>query len=171
MSNYQNTTSEMESQDEWVQSILENTEKYHYLEGKTKTNLQKEIERILIQIPFLSISEKQMYIIRLKEYRYIDEIPDFVIGRHIRWIKKPIIDEILMTTTYSPEKKPILTNGGILTDIKFLENGVYLLCKTYGQKQKTIFHQYKMEDTYSFQKISPEEWIILMANELSLNKV
>jgi hypothetical protein len=164
------THHETETEDEWVQSILENTEKYHYLEGKTKTDLQKEIERILGQIPFLSISEKQIYMTRLKEYRYIDEIPDFVIGRHIRWIKKPMIDEILMTTTYSPEQKPVLTNGGILTDIKFLENGVYLLCKTYGSNKKQIFHQYKMEDTYSFQKISPEEWILLMANELSLNK-
>ena len=131
---------------EWIETILENSEQYHYLEGKTKNDLQKEVERMLSRIP-LSETERQNYSNRLKEYRYVDEIPELVIGKHIRWMKKDSLK---------------LTNGGILSDIKFLENGVYLLCKMYSNR----FHQYRLEDAYSFQKISPEELVILMANEI-----
>lgn len=131
---------------EWIESILENSERYHYLEGKTKKDLQEDIERTLSQIP-LSESERQSYSNRLKDYRYVDEVPEFVVGKHIRWIKKDSLK---------------LTNGGILTDIKFLENGIYLLCKMYGNR----FHQYRLEDAYSFQKISPEELVVLIANEV-----
>lgn len=153
------TNSEHESQEQWVQSILEKSDQYHYLEGKTKMDLQTNVERILDCYHFLSKSDRESYSKRLKEYRYIDEIPEFIVGRHIRWIQKP------NSTSYSLDKNPALTNGGILTDIKFLENGVYLLCKMYGTNRKTRFHQYKLEDYHSFQKISPEEWIVLMANE------
>lgn len=161
----QNPNQEMdESQEEWIQSILEKTGQYHYLEGKTKTDLQEDIETILNQV-FLSNIERETFSKRLKEYRYIDEIPEFVVGRHIRWIQNP------NSQSFSPDKKPVLTNGGILTDIKFRDNGVYLLCKMYdGSRRKTMFHQYKIEDYHSFQKISPEEWIILMANEYSISR-
>jgi hypothetical protein len=161
----QNSNEEQESQEEWIQSILEKTEQYHYLEGKTKTDLQQDIEMILNQNIFLSNNERETFSKRLKEYRYIDEIPDFIVGRHIRWIQNP------NSASFSPDKKPVLTNGGILTDIKFRDNGVYLLCKMYdGSRKKTMFHQYKLEDYHSFQKITPEEWIILMANECSVSR-
>ena len=52
-----------------------------------------------------------------------------------------------------------LTTGGIVTDIKFLENGIHVLCMNNQRR----FIQYKFDDCYTFQKMSTDEQLILMA--------
>tara|TARA_B110000008_G_scaffold184306_1_gene183172 strand:- start:652 stop:1077 length:426 start_codon:yes stop_codon:yes gene_type:complete len=80
----------------------------------------------------------------LREYKYIDEIPDLDYGHYIRWISL---------------KNPAnikLTNGGILCDIK-VNDQVSLLCKTNSNR----FFQIKLDECLVFQKLSEQEKIIL----------
>jgi hypothetical protein len=53
-----------------------------------------------------------------------------------------------------------LTNGGILLDIKVTDDGINILCKNSMNR----FFSYKWDDCLSYQKLSFEEQIILMAN-------
>ena len=80
----------------------------------------------------------------LREYKYIDEIPDLDYGHYIRWISL---------------KNPAnikLTNGGILCDIK-VNDQVSLLCKN----KLNHFFQIKLDECLVFQKLSEQEKIIL----------
>lgn len=80
----------------------------------------------------------------LREYKYIDEIPDLDYGHYIRWISL---------------KNPAnikLTNGGILCDIK-VNDQVSLLCKNSSNR----FFQIKLDECLVFQKLSEQEKIIL----------
>ena len=54
---------------------------------------------------------------KLKKYRYCSDLKDIQYGFYIRWI--PL---------RNPEKI-ILTNGGIVCEIKITENGTYIVCK------------------------------------------
>ena len=49
-----------------------------------------------------------------------------------------------------------LTNGGIVVDVKFLDNGTHILCKN-GLR----FIQYKFDDCLTFQKLSADEQMVL----------
>ena len=97
--------------------------------------------------------EKQTEICeKLLEYRYVDELFELHRGKYVRWIRKT-----------NPE---ILTNGGIVVDVKFLDNGINILVKNSSISR---FIQYKFDDCLSFQKLSQEEQLILMAYEI-INK-
>ena len=54
-----------------------------------------------------------------------------------------------------------LTNGGIVSNIKFLDNGIHILCMNNQRR----FIQYKFDDCYTFQKMTPDEQLIVMAYE------
>jgi hypothetical protein len=79
---------------------------------------------------------------KLTEYRYVDKICDLIRGKYVRWIR-------LSGLT--------LTKGGIVADIKFLENGIYILIKN----ARNQFIQYKFDDCITFQKLSPEELLYI----------
>ena len=103
---------------------------------KMKHNILSELE--LSEDKYSSIMNS------LREYKYIDEIPDLDYGHYIRWI---------------PLKNPTnikLTNGGILCDIKVNEQ-VSLLCKNRSNR----FFQIKLDECLVFQKLSEQEKIIL----------
>ena len=108
-----------------------------YLYAKTAISIQKEISDVCIRenIP-------QNILDKLTEYRYVDKICDLIRGKHVRWIR--------LSTTNSINS---LTKGGIVADIKFLENGIYILIKNALNK----FIQYKFDDCITFQKLSTEE--------------
>ena len=103
---------------------------------KMKHNILSELE--LTEDKYSSIMNS------LREYKYIDEIPDLDYGHYIRWISL---------------KNPAnikLTNGGILCDIKVNEQ-VSLLCKN----KLNRFFQIKLDECLVFQKLSEQEKIIL----------
>ena len=64
-------------------------------------------------------------------------------GKHIRWLRN--------------DK---LTNGGIVVDVKFLENGTQILCKN-----RQRFIQYKFDDCITFQKLTMDELLILQLKD------
>ena len=103
---------------------------------KMKRNILSELE--------LSNDKYNSIINSLKEYKYIDEIPDLDYGRYIRWISLKNPSNIK------------LTNGGILCDIKVNEQ-VSLLCKNNTNR----FFQIKMDECIIFQKLTEQEKIIL----------
>ena len=91
------------------------------------------------------------YCNRLLEYRFVDELNELHKGKHVRWVR-------------NDNKK--LTTGGIVTDIKFTDNGTQILCMNSSKR----FVQYKWDECITFQKLTTEEQLILMAyNEIDNN--
>lgn len=128
----------------WIQSIGNKEEEYHYLENKTLDMVNKEKEEV---ISCLVNIDKEKWIKSLSMYRYVEDLQALRLGHHVRWVRERHLG------VFS------LTNGGIFVRIKFTDSGTYVVCKNYGK-----FMQYKMDECYTFQKISAEEWLILMAN-------
>jgi hypothetical protein len=104
---------------------------------------------------------------KLIGYRFVDEIYKLHKGKHVRWVRfspndNHHINAINITTT--PYLS--LTNGGIVVDIKFLDDGVHILCKNNMNR----FIQYRFDDCLTYQKLSYEEQLVLMVNE-QINRV
>jgi hypothetical protein len=83
---------------------------------------------------------------KLHEYRFVDEIYELHRGKHVRWIRKSDISHGLKL-------------GGIVVDIKFLDNGTQILVRNRYSGNKMI--QYKFDDVLTFQKLSYDEQLIL----------
>jgi hypothetical protein len=82
---------------------------------------------------------------KLKEYRYCTDMSDLQYGFYIRWI--PLKD---------PENL-YLTNGGLLCDMKIVNDQFHIICKN----NRNRFIQIKFDETVIFQKITPQEKVIL----------
>ena len=82
---------------------------------------------------------------KLKKYRYCSDLKDIQYGFYIRWIPLKNPDKI------------ILTNGGIVCEIKITQQGTYIICKN---RFNNIF-QLKFDECLIFQKISQQEAVIL----------
>ena len=97
----------------------------------------------------LGLSRTELIILqkKLKKYRYIDGLKDLQFGNYIRWmnLKNP---EIIK-----------LTNGGIICDIKELNNDIHIYCKNNINR---IF-QIKLSEVIIFQKLNNQENVILQA--------
>ena len=132
-----------------IDSLLDSIEndKNDYLENKTMTDVTNEIYEKINGLT-ISTDDKHDFCQKLIGYRYVDEINELHKGKHVRWIR-----------INNNQREPNLTNGGIVTDIKFLDNGTHVLCMNSGRR----FIQYKFDDCLTFQKLSVEEQLILMA--------
>ena len=130
-----------------VDELIEMTNSEHidYLNEKTMDDLLNEMQNAL---SLLDVNDKMKlsFYNKLAGYRLIGNIYELHKGKMVRWIRN------------GTNK---LTNGGIVTDIKFLDNGVHVLCMNSQRR----FIQYKYDDCYTFQKMSIEEQLILMAYE------
>ena len=128
-----------------IENILASIEndKNDYLENKTLADIVKENFE---NVRSLGIDKTTMEKIcnKLIGYRYVDEIHELFKGRHIRWIRDGA-----------------LTNGGIVVDIKFTDDGIQILCKNNMNR----FIQYRFDECLTFQKLSSEEELLLMAYE------
>jgi hypothetical protein len=118
----------------------------HTIENITSTVLINEITDI-IHLLNTTKEKKKKLCEKLKGYRYIDEIYQLDKGRYVRWINK---------------KTNEISHGGTILDIKIMENGVNILIKTipFGKLQ-----QYRFDDCFTFQKITPEELLVIMGIE------
>ena len=118
-----------------------------YLDGKSMNTITDEIYDKINELNLSTEYAKELCS-KLIGYRYVDEINDLHKGKHIRWVR-----------TNSKEK--ILTNGGIVVNIKFLDNGIHVVSKN----SQHLFIQIKFDECVIFQKLSVEEQLILMAYE------
>jgi len=119
-------------------------DKNEHLDNKTLHDISQEISQ---EIRTLNLDKEptKKILEKLADYRYIDEIYQLHRGKYVRWIRRT-----------NPEK---LVNGGIVVDVKFLGNGTHIIVKN----NMNQFIQYKFDDCFTFQKLSMEELMILMA--------
>jgi hypothetical protein len=132
-----------------VDALIKKMEDNHYLENKSLDDISKEIFFAIQSLgQYNSIEDEniQKMCVRLSGYRLVDRICDLRNGRLVRWIKK---------------KNPqILTNGGLLVNVKIENMGVKLLCKNNMNR----FFSFLFDDCLIFQKLSMEEQLVLMAS-------
>ena len=87
------------------------------------------------------------YMKKLKNYMYVEEMDDLKHGSFIRWINIKDPDNLH------------LTNGGILSEIKVIDTGVCIVCKSFSHRH----FQIQMEECLIFQKLSGQEQVLLSA--------
>lgn len=121
------------------------TNRTDYLENKTLNGITHDVYNSICEICIDQEKQQQMCL-KLVGYRVVDEIHELHKGKHVRWIRR---------------NSPTLTNGGIIVDIKFMDNGTHILCMNSMRR----FIQYKYDDCITFQKLSPTESLILMVYE------
>ena len=106
------------------------------------TNKNKILQQLNLKKAELVLFQK-----RLKDYRYIEELKDLKFGSYIRWI-----------SLKNPEQLK-LTNGGIIFDIKNINDDIHIKCKN---KTYMLF-QIKLSEVIVFQKLTNQETVILKA--------
>jgi hypothetical protein len=128
-----------------IENILQSVEneKNDYLDNKTMGDIVKDVFENIHELG-LDKEKVKEFCSKLIGYRCVDEINELFKGRHVRWIR---------------DKR--LTNGGIVVDIKFMNDGIQILCKNSANR----FIQYRFDDCVTFQKLSSEEELLLMAYE------
>ncbi len=109
------------------------------------TSKIKTIKNNMLQKLGLEREELKTIHKKLKHYRYCSDMQDVQYGYYIRWISLKNPDNIK------------LTNGGIIIDIDIINNCVQLRIKN---NMNRIF-QIKLDECYIFQKITPQEQVIL----------
>ena len=134
-----------EDVEKWMEDIDDS--QYNYLEGKTSDVLRKEKEEVF-ELYSTEFRDKMMG--SLSMYRLVNTLQEMRLGRYCRWI--------IMG------KEPTLHGGGYLIKVSFSDKGAYLLC----EKMKKYKMMVKMEDAIVFQKMTAEEWVVVMANDHSL---
>ena len=97
----------------------------------------------------LSKKDSKNLLNRLKDYQYVDEVPELIEGRYIRWINITNPNNIK------------LTNGGILCEIK-IQDYVTLVLKN---NMNRLF-QINLDENLVFQKLTDQEKIILYAIDI-----
>lgn len=86
---------------------------------------------------------------KLKEYKYVDEMNDLKYGTYLRWISLNDLENIH------------LTKGAVFCELKITDNGVFIVCKNFGYSTKHF--QIKMDECLVFQKLTPQEQVLLSA--------
>jgi hypothetical protein len=114
-----------------------------YLQNKTWPELQEENARI---VAYYFGGELPAWIVKLREYVYMDEISQLVRGRFIRFV------QINRSSSVST-----LSNGGILVDVKFFDKGIHICCRLFNGR----FVQYPFDDYLTFQKLTADEIFLL----------
>jgi hypothetical protein len=127
-----------------------NKEKHSYLDDKTNAEIMNELKQSLDDEYGDSLPkiEKIQIVKRLIGYRVVDELDALHFGKHTRWIQK-----------YQDKVK--LTNGGILLNTIFTNEGINLVIKLWNG---TVI-QVRFDDCLVYQKLSYDEQIILMASD------
>ena len=99
--------------------------------------------------------ELESMLLKLGDYRYVEELQDIQHGAFIRYI--PLTSKNGRNQNQNDNSDIILKNGGFICDIKILGSGVQLICRNHFRK---IF-QLKLDEVLIFQKLSNQEEIIL----------
>jgi len=143
-------------EEEWAKKVTESLECIpHHLENHTLNSIQREMMNIM-RIEHIHPNDNLLFQEKLNGYRYVGDICDLFRGRHIRWIR-------LFETNGTRVVKPTLTNGGIVTDIQFRVNGIYIQCKN----TRNQFMLFPLDSCIVFQKLTAEECLVLMVGNQS----
>lgn len=135
-----------------IEELLQSIEnvKNDYLENKTldtvATDIRNELKELNYPMEIQNIIGE-----KLIGYRLVEEINELHPGKYIRWIRRPKHRHEINT----------LTNGAIVSSIRFTNNGTTVGCKSGGNR----FLQIRFDDCVIFQKMTAEEQLLLMAYE------
>jgi sulfite reductase beta subunit-like hemoprotein len=122
-------------------------EKHDYLENKTMTSISEEVYQKVVELGIENLHE---ICSKLVGYRFVDEIHELHKGKHVRWIR---------------EGTQKLTAGGLVVNIKFTDTGTHLVTKNAQHR----FIQYRFDEAATFQKMTSEEQLIVLAYEQSIS--
>ena len=108
----------------------------------------------------LEDDELESMLLKLSDYRYVEELQDIHHGAFIRYI--PLVDTSKNKSKKGNdhEKKDnevILKQGGFICDVKILSSGVQLLCRSHFRKM----FQLRLDEVLLFQKLTKQEEVIL----------
>jgi len=109
----------------------------------------------------LEDDELESTLLKLSDYRYVEELQDIHHGAFIRYI--PLIAKkggnmCNNNNNNGDESNEIqIKPGGFICDIKILGSGVQLLCRNHFRRM----FQLKLDEVLLFQKLTKEEEIIL----------
>ncbi len=125
--------------------IMASSASSSFLQDKTWTQIQEETARI---VAYYFGGELPAWIVKLREYVYMDEISQLVRGRFIRFVQ---INRSSST----------LSNGGILVDVKFFDKGIHICCRLFNGR----YVQYPFDDYLTFQKLTADEIVLLSSQK------
>ena len=101
----------------------------------------------------LEDDELESMILKLSDYRYVEELQDIHHGAFIRYI--PLIS----TADHGVKTNEIiLKQGGFICDIKITKSGVQLLCRSHFRRK---MFQLRLDEVLLFQKLAKQEEVIL----------
>jgi hypothetical protein len=104
----------------------------------------------------LEDDELEYILLKLSDYRYVEELQDIHHGAFVRYI----------SLSKNKDNEIVLQPGGFICDIKILGTGVQLLCRNHSRK---IF-QLRLDEVLLFQKLTRQEEIILSVFDHLTNK-
>ena len=126
------------------------------LENETNSSIMnmtsakiKDIKNNMLQRLQLDRTTLKTFHKKLKDYRYCSDMNDLQYGFYIRWISLKNPDNLKLTT------------GGIIVDIDIISDCVQIRIKN---NMNRIF-QIKLDESMIFQKITPQEYVILWVLE------
>jgi len=120
-----------------------NNENNDYIIKYTSECIANQKDNVLREIvPRGSLGEFKR---KLKLYRYCSDMDDVCFGRYIRWIPIKCL----------PQAN--LTNGGIICDLKTVDNSLHIVCKN---NMNRLF-QLNFDDNLVFSKLTSQELVIL----------
>ena len=128
-------------------SALDNEDNERFM-MLNKQIIQKEKNDMLQQLQLPSEELRELHK-KLKQYRYVDDLADLKYGSFIRWINLT-----------DPENLK-LTNGALVVDVNFYNDGVLIKCKNYHNR----FFNVKLDNCMIFQKLSQQELLLLQIME------
>lgn len=130
-------------------SALDNENNQNIVEAEldyTRINATKNQMLQQLQLPRDEL--KQLHK-QLKTYRCVETLAGLRFGSYIRWISLKNPAEIK------------LTNGGIICDIKNLNEEIHILCRN----RMNRLMQVKLNENIIFQKLNEQEQVLLSAME------
>jgi hypothetical protein len=111
------------------------------------TKKLREMTLNILKELHLSRKETLDMMSKLKTYKYVDEMNDLKYGTYIRWIPISNPDDIE------------LKKGAIFCEMKITDDGVFLVCKGFGNRH----FQIKMDENLVFQRLTDQEQVLLSA--------
>jgi hypothetical protein len=132
---------------EKIAELLENEENASII--KLTHSKIKDTKNNMLQKLQLDKDTLKLFHTKLNNYRYVDELLNIRMGYYIRWINLKKTNDIK------------LTNGGIICDIKIIDDKVQIVCKNNMNR----FMQIKLDECLIFQSISDQENILLSVME------
>ena len=134
---------EADNETEEILNLIDN-DKYDVLIDKNSKNIATIKNDMLQKLQLNKVQLKAMHK-KLKDYQYVDELPDIHVGHYVRWI------------SLKNENNIRLTNGGIIVSTQITGKGVSVTIKNNINRIITVY----IDNVLLFQKITPQEQVIL----------